>query len=241
MNEIIRSRIEALLTQEYACSPELLNQGGIIYTIKPAMEQPYIKLAAYKDSIVVCTSADLQSMIQKLLVGKNRDEIFEIPFVYGQTIHYVPDRGKADDIASVPEYEYEYLAEEELQRLRGMDGFENSLGYDENGMTPTKAVYIAKAHNQIIGVAGASQTHIEDLWEMGVDVMEAYRHGGLATYLVNALTQKLLARGIVPFYSASVTNIASQMVASRCGYIPAWMDTYGTRYRDAKATIYMSD
>lgn len=241
MNEVIRNRIEALLTQEYACSPELLNQGGIIYTIKPEMKKPYIKLVAYKDSIVVCTSADLQSVIEKLLVEKNRDEIFEIPFVYGQTIHYVPDRGKADDIASVPEYDYEYLAEEELQRLRGLDGFENSLGYDENGITPTKAVYIAKDHNQIIGAAGVSQTAIDGLWEMGVDVMEAYRHGGLASYLVNALTQKLLARGIVPFYSASVTNIASQMVASRCGYIPAWMDTYGTRYGDAKVTIYMND
>lgn len=110
MNEGIRSRIEALLTQEYVCSPELLNQGGIIYTIKPEMEKSYIKLLAY-------------------------------------------------------------------------------------------------------------------------------RHGGLATYLVNALTQKLLAQGIVPFYSASVTNIGSQMVASRCNYIPAWIDTYGTRYKDAKADV----
>lgn len=238
MNEVIRSRIEALLTQEYVCSPELLNQEGIIYTIKPEMEKPYIKLLAYRNSIVVCTSADLQSVIQKLLVGKNRDEIFEIPFVYGQTIHYVPDMGEADDIASVLEYDYEYLAEEELQRLRGLDGFENSLGYDENGITPTKAVYIAKTHNQIIGVAGASQTPIDGLWEMGVDVMEAYRHGGLATYLVSALTQKLSTQGIVPFYSASVTNIGSQLVASRCNYIPAWIDTYGTRYKDAKADIY---
>lgn len=238
MNEVIRSRIEALLAQEYVCSPELLNQEGVIYTIKQEIEKPYIKLLVYRKVIVICTSAELQIMVQKLLKGKNRDEIFEIPFVYGQTIHYVPDMGKADDIASVPGYDYEYLAEEELQRLRGLDGFENSLGYDENGITPTKAVYIAKTHNQIIGVAGASQTPIDGLWEMGVDVMEAYRHGGLATYLVSALTQKLSAQGIVPFYSASVTNIGSQLVASRCGYIPAWIDTYGTRYKDAKADIY---
>ncbi len=29
-------------------------------------------------------------------------------------------------------------------------------------------------------------------------------------------------------YSASVTNIGSQMVASRCGYIPFWVDTFET-------------
>lgn len=46
--------------------------------------------------------------------------------------------------------------------------------------------------------------------------------------LVKKLTDVLLAKNIVPFYSASVTNIGSQMVASRCGYIPVWVDTFGT-------------
>ena len=42
------------------------------------------------------------------------------------------------------------------------------------------------------------------------------------------LTRELLERNILPYYSASVTNLGSQMVASRCGYIPAWVDTFGT-------------
>lgn len=42
------------------------------------------------------------------------------------------------------------------------------------------------------------------------------------------LTKELLLQNIIPFYSDSVTNIASQMVASRCGYIPYWIDTFGT-------------
>ena len=33
----------------------------------------------------------------------------------------------------------------------------------------------------------------------------------------------------IPFYSASVTNIASQAVAIRSGYMLLWTDTYGTR------------
>ena len=45
---------------------------------------------------------------------------------------------------------------------------------------------------------------------------------------MRGLTKELLARDIIPFYSASVTNIGSQMVASRCGYIPLWVDTFGT-------------
>ena len=66
------------------------------------------------------------------------------------------------------------------------------------------------------------------MWEIGIDVMEEYRNARLGTYLVKRLTKELLARNIIPFYSASVTNIGSQMVASRCGYIPFWVDTFGT-------------
>ena len=69
---------------------------------------------------------------------------------------------------------------------------------------------------------------VDGLWEIGVDVFPVYRNSGIATYLVKRLTQELLTQNIVPFYSASVTNIGSQMVASRCGYIPTWIDTFGT-------------
>ena len=58
--------------------------------------------------------------------------------------------------------------------------------------------------------------------------MEEYRNARLGTYLVKGLTKELLTRNIIPFYSASITNIGSQMVANRCHYIPFWVDTFGT-------------
>ena len=91
-----------------------------------------------------------------------------------------------------------------------------------------KAVCIAKDKGKVIGVAGASCSSVNGMWEVGVDVMEGYRHARLGTYLVNRLTKELTVKNIVPFYSAAVTNIGSQMVAARCGYIPAWVDTFGT-------------
>ena len=50
----------------------------------------------------------------------------------------------------------------------------------------------------------------------------------MGTSLVSSLTKELLKRDIIPFDSTSVTNIGSQLVAARSGYIPAWVDTYGT-------------
>ena len=37
--------------------------------------------------------------------------------------------------------------------------------------------------------------------------MEEYRNARLGTYLVKGLTKELLTRNIIPFYSASITNM----------------------------------
>lgn len=56
-----------------------------------------------------------------------------------------------------------------------------------------------------------------------------YRGKKLAARLVHNLTVEILKQGKIPFYSASVTNIASQAVAIRSGYMPLWADTFGVR------------
>lgn len=228
MKKILKNKIEKLLSKEYFCMPAQLNQKGTIYSIHATAKQPYIKILAYRNCTVVCTSKDLSENIQKLLQDKNRDEMFELPFVYGQTIHYIPDHKVSDNRSLPPNYQYKFFPEKEISALNGLTGFENSLAFDEQGMTPTKAACIAENNGKIIGAAGAAETSVSGILEVGVDVMEQYRNAGLGTYLVNKLTKELLAQNMIPFYSASVTNIGSQMVASRCAYIPFWVDTFGT-------------
>lgn len=80
---MIQSRIEKLLSKEYHCSVEALHKKGTVYSVKPHTEQPYIKILAYRNCVVVCTSEDLQEKVQRLLQNRSRDEIFELPFVYG--------------------------------------------------------------------------------------------------------------------------------------------------------------
>ena len=112
--------------------------------------------------------------------------------------------------------------------LQGLTGFDNSLVFEEDGSTVARAVCIAGDGKDIIGIAGASGTSVDSFWEVGVDVREKYRGEGVGTYLVSRLTNELTERDIVPFYSASVTNIGSQRTAHRSGYIPMWVDTFGT-------------
>lgn len=224
----IENKIERALTKEFYCSQKELNEKTTIYSINPDTEQPYIKILAYKDHVVICTSECLYSKTRKILQDKTRDEIFEFPLVYGQTIHYVPDEGCLEENSTSSDYACESFFGEDVFCLRGLTGFENALAFDENGQTATRAVCVARDEGRVIGVAGAAGSAVPDLWEIGVDVLEGYRKAGLGTHLVRTLTEALLAREIVPFYSASITNIGSQMVAYRCGYKPCWVDTFGT-------------
>lgn len=228
MKELIKNRIEELLSQEFYCSLKELNEKATVYSVNCNEKQPYIKILAYRNCVVVCTSEKIHSKIRELLQEKTRDEIFEVPFVYGQTIHYVPNDGCTEDISVSSGYEFEFLFDRDILELTGLTGFENSLAFDENGFTATKAVYIVRDKDRIIGVAGAAESPVNGVWEMGVDVMEDYRNAKLGTQLVKKLTKELLARNIIPFYSASITNIGSQMVANKSGYIPYWVDTFGT-------------
>ena len=229
--KMIRNKIEELLAREYCCSLEDLGKNGVVYSIRPGKERPYIKILSYENCVLVCTSEDLHTEVRRLLQNRSRDEIFEIPYVYGQTIHYVPDNAHgiyAGNVSASCGYVCEYMEGKEILQLNGLKGFGNSLAFDDKGFTPTGAVYVARHDSKIIGAAGAAKSSVEAVWEVGVDVAEEYRNAGLGTYLVRGLTERLLERNIVPFYSASVTNIGSQMTACRCGYKPLWVDTFGT-------------
>ncbi len=68
------------------------------------------------------------------------------------------------------------------------------------------------------------------MWSIGIDVLPEYRNNGLAAYLVNALTFEILQQEIVRVYSTTSSNIASQKVGYRAGYMPAWMSDHQLRF-----------
>lgn len=105
-----------------------------------------------------------------------------------------------------------------LKTLCDIEGFENSLAFDAEGNTNTTIVLCAIKDNEIIAIAGAAPTG--KLMEVGIDVKKKWRGYGLARLLVRNLTVEILERNMIPFYSASVTNLASQAVAIRSGYMP---------------------
>ncbi len=75
----------------------------------------------------------------------------------------------------------------------------------------------------LIGFAGAS-ADCEEMWQIGIDVLPAYRRRGIASALTSRLAIEILNRGKVPFYCAAWSNIRSVRNAIKSGFRPAWVE-----------------
>lgn len=76
---------------------------------------------------------------------------------------------------------------------------------------------------ELIGFAACS-ADCDSMWQIGIDVLPAYRRQGVASALTSQLAVKILERGKVPFYCAAWCNIKSVRNAIRSGFRPAWAE-----------------
>ncbi len=224
----IQDAIYKYIACQMKCNVDELHSGEMIFIKDDTISDRYVKILSVGDTDVITVSKNIYPEVVSRLSGKCRDELYESEFVFGQTIHYVPDLIMMNSLPYVEGLAFELLVDDEIQKLKGIQGFDNSLSFDEDGNTPTCIVLYAKKDEEIVALAGASVIN-DTLREVGIDVKKEYRGKGLATLLVHNITVAILEQGKVPFYSASVTNIASQAVAMRSGYMPLWTDTFGTR------------
>lgn len=70
MDEYIKNKVEEYLTGEYHCTSDDLNASGTVFTIHAFVLKPYIKIIAYRNAVVVCTSQNISSKIKDMLRGK---------------------------------------------------------------------------------------------------------------------------------------------------------------------------
>ena len=75
----------------------------------------------------------------------------------------------------------------------------------------------------LIGLAACS-ADCETMWQIGVDVLPAYRRQNIASALTSRLALEILEFGKVPFYCAAWSNIKSVRNAIRSGFRPAWVE-----------------
>ncbi len=180
-------------------------------------------------SIVVSATPEVLSVVRPALAGKDRDEAFSMPFVYGHSLYYLPDLAALAPLPAPEAFSFELVERPEIPGLYRFEGFRNALQYDAAHPRPDILAAVARQGGRVVAVAGASQD-CAAMWQIGMDVLADYRGCGVAAYLVNTLTLATIARGCIPYYGTASSNIASQRVAHRAGYLPAWVCAYHGRF-----------
>ncbi len=77
--------------------------------------------------------------------------------------------------------------------------------------------------DKLVGLAACS-ADCETMWQIGIDVLPAYRRQGVASALTSRLALEILESGRVPFYCAAWSNIKSVRNAIKSGFRPAWVE-----------------
>lgn len=110
---------------------------------------------------------------------------------------------------------------ETIGQFKGDERFGDAYGFCETA--PDMLGVAAVKDGEILGMAGASADS-PYLWQIGINVLPEARGQGVAAMLVSLLRNDVLASGRLPYYGTSISHLASQRVALKSGFLPAWFE-----------------
>ena len=230
-NKEILQITQSQLSLDLNCTPSDFNKEGIIFCEakdnpgrRPfPREKRHFDMLTMGKSVIVSATKDILPYLKEQLNKKSRDDAFCMPFVYGSGIYFLPDLSNP---LPIPEgLDFEFTEGKDIHKLYSLEGFHNAMQYDTNHIRPDILALSAKKDGKIIGIAGSSND-CKMLWQIGIDVLPEHRNGGIAAALTNRLALEILSRGKVPYYGTASSNVASQRVAFRAGFKPAWLCIY---------------
>lgn len=222
------------------CKPEDFLSDQHVLTISKAhpMARKYIPLplkcdlVSYGSNIVAQTSAELRDVVSEYIHTYALEHCFETPNLhvldealrpYGLKIcfmaeYFLPDVTRLQPLECG--YELKVLHQEDFQDLYTPQ-WSNALCADRKELDVLGVG--AYDDGKLIGLAGCS-ADCETMYQIGVDVLPAYRRKGIAAALTSRLALEILALGKVPFYCCAWSNLKSVRNALRSGFRPAWVE-----------------
>jgi len=221
------------LAYDLNCDPEDLLRDGITFCESISdrgiwldeRQTPHLKVVTMGKGIIVSADSSVLKKVRPILENQFRDNLFSVPFLFGHSLYYIPDSRMVMEPPCPDGITLEKREGSQIPALYAYPGFDDAIRYDSNHPRPDALVLCAVNNGDIVGMAGACADS-EAMWQIGIDVKIDFRGRGLAACLVSRLANKILQKGIVPFYGTASSNIASQAVAHRCGFSPAWMCNY---------------
>ena len=204
------------------------NEGARRYLKLPFSCQ----LVSYGNNIVASVSSDFREMTEDYLRKYAIEHCFETPNLHvlnealmkkGQKIcfmaeYFLPDVDRLRPL-DCP-YELRILTQEDFADLY-LPEWSNALCESRKHLDVLGVG--AYDGGKLIGLAGCS-ADCDTMWQIGIDVLPAYRRQGVASALTSRLAIEILNRGKVPFYCAAWSNVKSVRNAIKSGFRPAWVE-----------------
>lgn len=191
----------------------------------------YCDLVSYGSNIVASVDAEIVDFVTDYINKYDAEDCFETPALYALNAELVKNDMRVCFMAEyfLPDVDV-LLASECDYTIRIMEATDFASCY-----TPQWSNALCNNHKDtdmlaagafdgetLVGLAGCS-ADCDTMWQIGIDVLPAYRRRGIASALTSRLALEVLERGKVPFYCAAWSNIKSVRNAIKGGFRPAWV------------------
>ncbi len=226
---------EDLLAKENRITVPALKEGRRSYS--PG--RPFLQMATLGGNTVIMADECLHGFLTDFVRDTEGHRLFELdrlvrlnealePYGYrmNPTHHmFLPDCDISPDVP----FEVKWLYGGDIGPFYGDPRFPNAIAYPVPcPVRPDRIAVLAVDGETMMGMAGCSEDAPH--WQqIGIDVLPEYRSKGIGASLVGLLRNRIIGMGDVPFYGTAAANIASQRIACRCGFRPAWAETEAVR------------
>lgn len=236
----------AQLALDLGCEAKLLDNGeNAVFAWKdlPGRRKrdnnvPFLELAVIHGKLAAACHRDLLPWAREQLLPRQAEWLFLpqnfrrieaglAPFGYtlGDARHfYLPDVSLP---LSTPRCLVRWYEGDALEQFRDGDTWSEALAFSE--FTPDMLAVAALDRRGVpVAMAGASRDSAS-MWQIGIRVLPERQGEGLGANLTALLKDELLRRGILPLYSTAESHIASQNVAFKAGFRPAFGYLYAQK------------
>jgi GNAT superfamily N-acetyltransferase len=242
--------IREQLALELNCAPEDFSREETVITLPVLHEKRrmfsqkpfFLQMATFGGNAVISAAEELHPWLRAWVKGKEGFWLFEQHNYYelerelrkygykmAQTHHmFLPTQeltGAETDLS------VRWLEPGDIAPFYGRAEFSNALCDRFRPERPDVLAVVALDGAEIMGMAGCS-ADTPALWQIGIDVLPAYRGRGIGKALVSLLRQEALRRGALPYYGTSLSNIRSWRTALASGFLPAWVETEAREAED---------
>ena len=194
------------------------------------------QLVSYGNNVVASVSPEFREIAENYINKYPVEHLFETPHLHvlnealmakGQKICFMAEYFLPDvdvlcqrTVGDAGPYKIKILTQDDFADLY-LPEWSNALCKDRRHLDVLGVG--AYDNGKLVGFAGCS-ADCDTMWQIGIDVLPAYRRQGIASALTSRLAIEILNRGKVPFYCAAWCNIKSVRNAVKSGFRPAWVE-----------------